>query len=285
MTIAVAVKVHEGLVLATDSASTLMGHTPMGAGVVNVYDNANKIVNLVKGMPVGVMTWGAGAIGTVSMTTIFKDLREVLTGTELGPNGEDWTVQTGALSIAAVADKLRRYVFEELYVTQFGAGPDFPDLGMIVAGYSSGVGHAEEYQIDVNGRGECSGPTLLRPAAECGFTVGGQPETISRLILGVDPRMAQVLEQGLGVDPSQSEAAAAVIQQHLQAPVVADAMPFKDAVDLAHFLVDTTIKMTRFLPGPATVGGPIEIAGITKHEGFKWVSRKHYFNTDLNPKG
>jgi len=49
-------------------------------------------------------------------------------------------------------------------------------------------------------------------------------------------------------------------------------------------MVETTIKMTRFMPGPATVGGPIEVAGITKHEGFKWVARKHYFNSKLNPK-
>lgn len=284
MTIAVSLKVHDGVVLATDSASTLMGSAPMGVGVMNVYDNANKIVNLVKGMPVGIMTWGAGAIGQVSMTTIFKDLRQMFTGDQPGPGGADWTIMPGALDIADVAAKVKQYVFDELYVSHFGSGTDLPSLGILVAGYSSNAGQAEEYQIDVNEQGACTGPFLVRPLDECGFTVGGQPETIARLILGVDPRMAQVLEQGLGVDPSQSQQAAAVIQQHLQAPVVADAMPFKDALDLAHFLVETTIKMTRFMPGPATVGGPIEVAGITKHEGFKWIARKHYYNSQLNPK-
>ena len=28
---------------------------------------------------------------------------------------------------------------------------------------------------------------------------------------------------------------------------------------------------------------PIEIAAITKHEGFKWIMRKHYFDVRLNP--
>jgi hypothetical protein len=28
---------------------------------------------------------------------------------------------------------------------------------------------------------------------------------------------------------------------------------------------------------PKTVGGPIEIAAITKHEGFKWIERRHFF--------
>ena len=27
--------------------------------------------------------------------------------------------------------------------------------------------------------------------------------------------------------------------------------------------------------------GPTELAAITKHEGFKWVARKHYFNAEF----
>jgi hypothetical protein len=47
--------------------------------------------------------------------------------------------------------------------------------------------------------------------------------------------------------------------------------------------VYATIQYVRFTPGFPTVGGPIEIATITKHEGFKWVKRKHFFDTRLNP--
>lgn len=60
-------------------------------------------------------------------------------------------------------------------------------------------------------------------------------------------------------------------------------MPIQDAIDLAEFLARLTIEFVRFCPGDATVGGPIEIAAVTKHEGFKWVRRKHYFNAALNP--
>ena len=59
-------------------------------------------------------------------------------------------------------------------------------------------------------------------------------------------------------------------------------MPIQDAIDLAEFLVDLTTRYVRFKPGLPTVGGPIEIAAITKHEGFKWIQRKHYFSTKLN---
>jgi hypothetical protein len=60
-------------------------------------------------------------------------------------------------------------------------------------------------------------------------------------------------------------------------------MPVQDAIDLADFLVETTKRFVRFLPGADTVGGDTDIAVVTKHEGFKWVQRKHFFNTNLNP--
>jgi len=32
-----------------------------------------------------------------------------------------------------------------------------------------------------------------------------------------------------------------------------------------------------------TVGGPVDVALISKGEGFIWIKRKHYFDTELNP--
>jgi hypothetical protein len=44
-------------------------------------------------------------------------------------------------------------------------------------------------------------------------------------------------------------------------------MPIRDAVDLARFLVETTIGFVEFsVARPKTVGGSIAIAAITKHE-------------------
>ena len=34
--------------------------------------------------------------------------------------------------------------------------------------------------------------------------------------------------------------------------------------------------------GPETVGGPVDVAVISRHEGFIWVKRKLYFDADLN---
>src|ERR1700722_18775452 len=92
MSVAVLIGVHDGLVLAADSASTLSIAAPPGAPpgavaiagvgmVANVYDNANKIFNLVKGQPIGCITFGRGNIGNASIGTMIKDLRKELTET------------------------------------------------------------------------------------------------------------------------------------------------------------------------------------------------------------
>lgn len=73
------------------------------------------------------------------------------------------------------------------------------------------------------------------------------------------------------------------IASALTVPMIISAMPIQDAIDLADFLVTLTKMFSRFSPGAPSVGGPTEIAAITKHEGFKWIKRKHYFDQKLNP--
>ena len=75
-----------------------------------------------------------------------------------------------------------------------------------------------------------------------------------------------------------------LLQARLQAHIVFAPMPIQDAIDLAEFLVHSAIMFSRFNPRAQIVGGPIEIAAITKHEGFKWIKRKHYYDEKLNPK-
>lgn len=56
------------------------------------------------------------------------------------------------------------------------------------------------------------------------------------------------------------------------------AMPLKEAIDFAEFLIDTTIKYERFCDDIQTCGGDIDILVITKDEAF-WKQHKIY-----NPK-
>jgi hypothetical protein len=86
-----------------------------------------------------------------------------------------------------------------------------------------------------------------------------------------------------GLPPDQAQDAVAKLISKLHIPLVLAAMPIQDAIELAIFMVETTIKFVRFNLRAETVGGPIEVAAITKHEGFKWVRRKRFYSKELNP--
>ncbi len=96
MTAALAVKVFDGIVLATDSATTL----PLAGADAQVYINANKIFPLHRTKPVAAMTWGLGAVGSASIATLAKDLRRRFMGRDLAhPDWdypEDYTVEAVA---------------------------------------------------------------------------------------------------------------------------------------------------------------------------------------------
>ncbi len=131
MTIAVSLKVHDGLILAADIASTVFQQAPGGpAVIVNIYNNANKIVNLHKGLPIGVISWGAGNIGSASISTLLKDLRRRFGGGD--SDRKDWSIDRANYSIEAVAKRVREFVFEENYRGAFAGWNPPPAMGMIV---------------------------------------------------------------------------------------------------------------------------------------------------------
>jgi len=280
VTIAISLKINDGLVLATDSATTVLGQVaPNQLAVVNVYSNANKLFNLRKGLPIGAITWGAGSIGVSSISTLMKDLRDRFTEVS-NPSG--WLLDKDNYTIEAVANKVKEFIFDELYVPAFQSFPQKPGLGFVVAGYSPGASMAEEFQIDIV-NGQCNGPRRLRQIGESGLSWSGEPEAINRLLLGYGPMLWPMLKNSLNLSDSNLNAAKANIDQQLQSPLVFPAMPLQDAIDLAEFLVSFTIGFSRFRPGAPSVGGPIELAAISKHEGFRWIKRKYYFDRDFNP--
>ena len=57
--------------------------------------------------------------------------------------------------------------------------------------------------------------------------------------------------------------------------------------ELAH-MAETLVNLTSFRKKLSmdaysqSVGGPIDVALITKGDGFIWIRRKHYFSSDIN---
>lgn len=64
---------------------------------------------------------------------------------------------------------------------------------------------------------------------------------------------------------------------------VVDHLSKKELAEIAYSLVELTSRKRRFSSDLETVGGPIDVAILTRNEGFIWVRRKHYFDPALNP--
>ena len=59
-------------------------------------------------------------------------------------------------------------------------------------------------------------------------------------------------------------------------------LPKDELPALAEALVSLTSIKRHFTNEVETVGGPIDVALITKGDGFIWIKRKHYFKPELN---
>lgn len=274
VTVGVAVKVFDGIVLAADSATTM----ELANGSHQVYNNANKVFQLHRKHPVAAMTWGLGEVGGASISTLAKDLRLRLMG--LDQNHPDWEL-TGTYTVEEIAGRLIEHV-HPLYAADYGQNPTPPALGFLVAGYSSGQPQAEAWKINIDSPTTTPVPILEIPQDVAGWAAYAQPEATQRLFRGFDPHLVGAMQAAL--DPTEWAKIEPLISAANRQPAHPP-MPLGDAIALAKFLVEVTAGYSHFLLGPDTVGGPVEVASMSRHEGFKWISRKHYYSQDLNPEG
>lgn len=275
MTVCVALKVHDCIVFTADSATSLTATSPEGVQqVVNIYDHANKVFNLHKNLPIAAMTAGIGNFGSCSISTISKDLRaKFMSGSSDYQLDENY-------SIEEVAVKARRYLFEERF-----AGLSEKPMGTFqywIGGYSANQDVGEIWKVQIND-GDCPDP-VCEAARETASTIGwgGQTEAINRLLLGYGQGLPDAL-LSVGLPQDQLNACMQHVAARTQAGLANPAMPTLDAIDLAMFLADAQKQFVRFPIGSNTVGGELDVATVTKHEGFKWIKRKHYYNRSLNP--
>jgi hypothetical protein len=75
-------------------------------------------------------------------------------------------------------------------------------------------------------------------------------------------------------------------QEEYWDPVVSNigTLPKDELASMAEAFVNLTKFRRRVTNERETVGGPIDVAVITKGDGFIWVKRKHYFDAELNPR-
>ena len=109
------------------------------------------------------------------------------------------------------------------------------------------------------------------------------------IIEGIDARERPILEQKLAelipqVIREHDQKLAEFRQREMTTPVlnVVSALPKDELADMAEALVNLTALKRRISIDAETVGGPIDVAVISKGDGFVWIKRKDYYEPTLN---
>jgi hypothetical protein len=186
-------------------------------------------------------------------------------------------------------------------IAGFGAGDVFPRLRSFEFCHSALGVHKVRYGDPVS-----ISDQLI--AQICPFA---QSEVMLTFVGGIDPTYWEALEASLGgffevkkdqVKHSPGELAlvrsieqelgqklssglAEVRREKFFSPLmtVVASMPKEELALLAEALVNLTALKRRASRDAETVGGPTDVAVISKGDGLVWINRKHYFDAKFNP--
>jgi hypothetical protein len=116
-------------------------------------------------------------------------------------------------------------------------------------------------------------PTLF---AELGYSVASEDGAAVDL-----PAVARIISQTLASEYGTfAKGVSDEIEGEFKRTIAL--MPKQELIELAEALVGITAVERKASYDAGTVGGPIDVALITRAEGFIWVKRKHHFKADMN---
>ena len=264
MSIIASVKVYDGLVLAADSMTNIYGQDVATGqtGIVIAYEYAQKIFQLAS-LPIIVATYGIGNIGTRSIESLLFEFSKEYEE----DNARNKKVKHAANALLEFLKKRYYEIFDENQIN------NNPTLGFYIGGYSPDSIYAEDYEFVFPSLEEVK---EVREADHFGASWRGISIPFTRLFRGIDPRYEDSLIKN-GVE----EELVKNLHKAFESPFVFNGMPVQDAIDLASFIVGTTIGLARFEAGPVTCGGPVDIAVAHPNGTFQWIKRKkleHKYN-------
>lgn len=262
MSLGVAIKAPEGIVLAAESRVTLGAQGPAGLAIQVNFDNVTKLLSLSQPHHyVGIVTYGQAVIGLRNAQSYMPEFEA-----ELGE--ERLTVEEYARRLS---DFFSARWEEAANLGQVPRPYTGPNMVFLVGGYDPGEAYGHVFELAVPGRPEVSERNA--GVGQFGITWGGQREIVDRLIKGYDERMLPALQQALSLEPDQMQRVGQAFRQfELVLPILA--MPLQDVVDLAIFMIRTTITAQSLAATVRGCGGPIDVATVTRSEGIRFVQRK-----------
>jgi len=263
MSLGIVIKGPEGLVLAAESRLTLTAQLPQGPQGPSTlhlnFDNATKLLAFAEPHNnVGAVTYGQAAIGLQALRTAASFVPEF-----------EATVPAKRLPVYEFAQTLSTFFLQQwqsLMPTDYSG----PDMIFVVGGFDEGAAYGRVFQFSIP---SAPTPIELNPEPEFGITWGGQGEIVERLLKGYDPQLPNVVAQALNLQQTQKDALMQALNG-LQLPIPITALALQDCVDLAVFIIRTTIAAQQLSVTLRGVGGPIDVATITRQNGLTFVQRK-----------
>ena len=261
MSLGVFVKGPEGVVLAADTRVTLRAQAPnMQSPLFVNFDNATKLLSF--GSPhdyVGAVTYGDATIGQRTAHGFLPELEPTLGDKRL-------TVLGYAKKISEFFQKRWTEANGKPSNVQPGGGMNF-----IVGGYDKDQPYGEVFIFNIPTSPD---PQPRNEGSNFGMTWGGQLEIASRLIHGYDPNLLRIVKDQLTVSDEKIDELRKGILTQLEYRIPYDMLPLQDCIDLAAFLIRTTITAQNLAVAMRGVGGSIEVATITRTESLKWIQKK-----------
>jgi hypothetical protein len=266
VSLAIAFKGPEGIVLAADSRVTLAGQMPDGEVFTSHFDNATKLLSVQGQKYVGIVTYGAGGIGLTEPRTAHGFIPEF--------EAELAAKHQARAKVEDVAQALGEFFAEQWkHGGMAPAGtPGQQPMVFLVAGYDDGEAYGRVYEVIVP---DAPAPIEKNPnPGEFGLTFGGQHELVSRIMAGVDPQAVELAKDALELTDEQGDTLLQRWAPELAIRIPYQFLPLQDCVDLATFLVYMTSTVQSWTVGIRGVGGAVDVATITRTEGFRAIQQK-----------
>jgi len=260
MSLGVAIKGPEGIVLATDSRVTLEAQKKDGPSIPVYFDNVTKLLSFSKPHNyVGCITYGMAVIGQRTAHSFVPEFeQQVLSKKE-------------RLSVKKYSEELSKF-FAARWKETMPKEYKGPDMTFVVGGYDPDLPYGKIFLFNIPSK-----PDIIQQHTgdtNFGMAWGGQLEIASRLIHGFDPALPDIVKQFLNLDDKQVKPLYNKLKENLMYPIPYIVLPLQDCVDLAILLIRTTIIAQRLALGIRGVGGQIDVVTITRTQGLQYVQQK-----------
>ena len=243
MSLVIAIKGPEGIVLAADTRVTLTSGSDSREAY---FDNSSKLLT-VGGLHnrVAALTYGAGSVSGRIVSGLISEFQQTIGDTRLSTR--EYATQ-----------------FSQFFTQQWNLSDNTANFWFLVGGVDDKAPYGDLYSLMIPS-GEL---TQHFPGSAFGVQWGGQSEIVHRIILGYDQRLSSLVSK---VDVVALEEA---MGSKLETRIPYQLLSLQDCINLAIALIKTTMTIQSLSLEPRRVGGTIEVLVITPNGGVQWVQKR-----------